>query len=129
MAALSEDVDAGAKQWVGYPCLQPVPGGLAVDALGKWDINGAYAGKLWTICNCKASSAIPGYNKETCAVRRPHVVWGVARGGWERLVCGCVFTWGADCGIEGACQELGDSSKQGPANTRVTAPTEQRAVP
>lgn len=69
VAALSEDVDAGAKQWVGYPCLQPVPGGLPVDALGKWDINGAYAGRLWTICNCKASAKVPGYSKDTCKVR------------------------------------------------------------
>ncbi|KAI8464899.1 MAG: hypothetical protein J3K34DRAFT_438739 [Monoraphidium minutum] len=59
VAALTDDVDAGAKQWVGFPCLQPVPGGLAVDALGHFDINGAYAGKLWTICNCKASKSIP----------------------------------------------------------------------
>ncbi|KAI8463399.1 MAG: hypothetical protein J3K34DRAFT_444154 [Monoraphidium minutum] len=67
VTALSEDVDAGAKQWVGYPCLQPIPGGLALDALGHWDINGAYAGKLWTICNCKASKSVPGYNAATCA--------------------------------------------------------------
>jgi hypothetical protein len=46
VAALSDDVDDGAKQWVGYPCLQPIPAGLPVDALGHWDINGAYANKL-----------------------------------------------------------------------------------
>jgi len=46
VVALSNDLDNGAKQWVGYPCLQTVPGGLPVDALGKVDLNGAYAAKL-----------------------------------------------------------------------------------
>lgn len=46
VVALSEDVDEGAKQWVGYPCLQTIPGGLPLDALGRMDLNGAYTAKL-----------------------------------------------------------------------------------
>jgi len=46
VVALSADLHAGARQWVGYPCLQTVPGGLPVNALGKMDLNGAYAAKL-----------------------------------------------------------------------------------
>jgi hypothetical protein len=46
VVALSNDVDAWGKQWVGYPCLQTVPGGLPVDALNQMDPHGAYAAKL-----------------------------------------------------------------------------------
>jgi hypothetical protein len=46
VVALSNDVDDEGKKWVGSPCLQPVPSGLPVDALGKVDASGAYAGKL-----------------------------------------------------------------------------------
>jgi hypothetical protein len=46
VVALAADVDDAARQWIGAPCLQTVPGGLPVNALGKVDLNGAYAAKL-----------------------------------------------------------------------------------
>lgn len=46
VVALSADIDPAARGWLGMPCLQGVPGGLPVNALGKVDLNGAYAAKL-----------------------------------------------------------------------------------
>ncbi|GBF99438.1 hypothetical protein Rsub_11924 [Raphidocelis subcapitata] len=66
VVALSNDVDDWGKQWAGYPCLQTVPGGLPVDALNQMDPHGAYAGKLWSVCNCKATKNTPGYSSSTC---------------------------------------------------------------
>ena len=46
VVALTNDVDDGMRKWVGYPCLQTVPGGVPIDALGKMDVHGPYAAKL-----------------------------------------------------------------------------------
>lgn len=66
VVALSNDVDPSSAEWVGYPCLQTVPGGLPIDALGHSDVNGAYTAKLWSICNCKAQSHHFKFHKGHC---------------------------------------------------------------
>ncbi|KAI8463025.1 MAG: hypothetical protein J3K34DRAFT_445591 [Monoraphidium minutum] len=66
VVALSNDLDEATAAWIGYPCLQTIPGGLPTDAAGKPDVYGAYAAKLWSVCNCKADSHMAKFDKGGC---------------------------------------------------------------
>jgi hypothetical protein len=46
VVSLAEGHDPSMDKWLGTPCLQTVPGGLPLDALGRLDLNGAYAARL-----------------------------------------------------------------------------------
>jgi hypothetical protein len=63
VVALSNELDADMAKWVGSPCLQTVPGGLPIDAQGKPDVTGPFAAKLWSVCNCAATSSMAHFGK------------------------------------------------------------------
>ncbi|GBF96522.1 hypothetical protein Rsub_09864 [Raphidocelis subcapitata] len=70
VVSLAEGHDPSMAKWLGAPCLQTVPGGLPLDALGRLDLNGAYAARLWTICNCDTPPPKPACRGPFCGLFR-----------------------------------------------------------